>query len=91
LYGYAEPGVDLEIDVNAPPDADGDGCGITESYNVTADSAGYFYLGQSEVGEDLFGTSCRGDWEAQAEDLDHGLSSNVVTWEVSWFPVHLSN
>jgi hypothetical protein len=91
LYGYAEPGVDLEIDVSAPPDTDGDGCGITESYNVTADSAGYFYLGPNQVGEDLFGTTCRGDWEAQAEDLDHRLFSNVVTWEVSWFPVHLSD
>ncbi len=91
LYGYAEPGVDLAIDVRAPWDADGGGCGTAQSYYVTADSLGHFSLGAGEVGDPLFGTKCRGDWQAQAEDLNHGTFSDIVSWQVSWFPIHLSD
>jgi len=64
----------------------------TWTYFTLTNSYGRFFLGPAETGNFLFGTICRGTWEAVAQYNDPywGLiQSNVVTWTVRWFPVHL--
>ena len=83
------PGARVEIRVSSPYDADGIGCGTSRTYEVVADTTGYFRLGLFRAGDRRFGTTCRGTWGAVATDTFTGLPGNPVSWRVAWFPVHL--
>lgn len=68
--------------------------GATAYYYEVTDAWGHFYLDPGTTGDEYFGTTCRGTWQAQAfyDDPYWGqIGSNTVTWEVRWFPVHLTD
>jgi hypothetical protein len=88
LYGHATPNSLVSIWVYSPDDSEGEDCAQTLYFSVYADPVGDFLLTPAEAGE-LFGTTCRGQWQAIAYDNSSGLYSNWVSWTTAWFPVHL--
>jgi len=54
------------------------------AYTATSSSFSY---GPLESGDWLFGVSKKGTWWARVEV--NGVASNEVSWEVSWYPVHV--
>ena len=52
----------------------------------TAPSSSFSY-GPLESGDWLFGTTEKGTWRAWVDV--NGVMSNEVSWEVSWYPVHV--
>ncbi|MDR7574507.1 MAG: hypothetical protein QN194_16460 [Armatimonadota bacterium] len=89
LYGTASPGAFVDIWVYSPADGRGERCGQTLMFSVLADGAGQFRLDPQAAAWPLFGTTCRGEWRAVAQDRTTGLFSNWVSWRTAWFPVHL--
>jgi len=59
------------------------------TFLIPTDPVGNFLLGPAEAGDRYFGTRELGTWSAQASLPEIGLRSNLVYWEVHWFPVHL--
>jgi len=78
-----------------PPEGTTVGIEVTEPGSVLqafltwTDVEGNFLLGPAEARDPYFGTRRLGTWSAQASLPEIGLESNVVYWEVHWFPVHL--
>lgn len=81
LHGHATSRSKLKIEVESPPDDEGTDCGVSRVYTVTSNTAGDFHLGAADADDPLFGTTCRGEWRAEATDLSTGLSGNVI-WSV---------
>ena len=86
LRGYVLPpppeATTVLIEVTDP------GSGL-RTFLTSTDALGNFLLGPAEAGDPYFGTRELGTWSAQASLPEIGLESNVVYWEVHWFPVHL--
>ncbi len=78
----------VEVRVTAPEDTAGDPgvCAAQATYTVQADAAGVLLLDAGEAGDLLFGTQCKGVWQAEATGLTTGLVTNQVAWTVAWFP-----
>jgi hypothetical protein len=67
----------------------GERCGQTLVYLAPTDATGAYVLDPATAAWPLFGTTCRGEWRAIAQDSATGLFSNWVSWRTAWFPVHL--
>ncbi len=86
LRGYVLPpppeGTTVGIEVTEPGSA-------VQAFLTWTDVEGNFLLSPAEAGDPYFGTRELGTWSAQASLPQIGLRSNLVYWEVHWFPVHL--
>jgi len=61
----------------------------TSSYNLS--SSGNFSFGPAQAGDTYFGTTQEGTWRAWFTVTDTGgrtATSNTVTWQVVFYPVH---
>lgn len=74
------PGSEVRITVQQPD-------GTEALYLRATDEFGKFLLDPAAANDPMFGAIQIGMWQAE---LESGLSSNSVGWEVRWFPVHLT-
>jgi hypothetical protein len=63
--------------------------GSVSTYPLFTASDGTFFLDAGSSGDTYLGTTVRGTWLAQAQDLTSGVFSGSVPWDVKWFLIHL--
>lgn len=63
--------------------------GSTSNHPMFTVADGSFFLDAGSSGDPYLGTTVRGTWLAQAQDLASGAVSAWVPWDVKWFLIHL--